>query len=159
MRTLPAFVATLALLAAGAATAATPDPAVAEQLKSLDLTYEIDEDGDYKLVFEAGEDGERSQVVFVRSPVETYGELSVREIWSPGYKSDGKAFPVAVANRLLESSSDQKLGGWIKQEAYAVFVVKIDARSTAQQLRDAIEAASEVADTVEAELTPGKDEF
>lgn len=65
--------------------AAEPDKAVGRVLKQLDYPYEIDEDGDYKLVFDAGED--RTQLVFVRSSVEEFGSHKIREIWSPGYNS------------------------------------------------------------------------
>lgn len=159
MRTTSLSTASMLLALMGAAHAGTPDPTVEKQLKSMDVHYDVDDDGDYKVIFETGKDGARSQVVFVRSPVESYGSLRVRELWSPGYRASGEAFPASVANRLLESSQDQKLGGWVKQGEYAVFVVKIDAGASAQQLRDAMEAASEVADEIEAELTPGKDDL
>ncbi|MFZ5657500.1 MAG: hypothetical protein ACOY37_10670 [Pseudomonadota bacterium] len=151
-----ALLLALVLLAPAARAA---DARLEAQLTSLDYTYKVDEDGDYRLVFETGDDGSRSQLVYVRSPVETLGEHRVREIWAPGYHSPGDSFPANVANRLLEASHDVKLGGWTKQGRYAVFVVKVSADATAAQLRDAIEAAAESADEIEAELTPGKDEL
>lgn len=147
----------LALLASPAAWAA--DARLEAQLKALDYTYKIDDDGDYQLVFETGEDGDRSQLVYVRVPVETYGAHRVREIWAPGYEAPGDTFPAVVANRLLEASHDVKLGGWTKQGRYAVFVVKVAANASNDELRDAIEAAAESADEMEAELTPGKDDL
>ncbi|MEG2805853.1 hypothetical protein [Stenotrophomonas sp.] len=131
--------------------AAEPDKAVGKVLKELDYPYEIDQDGDYKLVFDAGND--RSQLVFVRSAVEEYGSHRIREIWSPGYNAPGKQFPAAVANRLLEDSQDAKLGGWVKQEQLAMFVVKVDANANKDVLSDAIDAAMRTADAMEAELT------
>ncbi|GAB2519558.1 hypothetical protein [Lysobacter humi (ex Lee et al. 2017)] len=156
MRTFP-ILALLGLAFCDSAFAGTPDAALAKQLESLDYKYEVDKDGDFEMVFEAGEKGERSQIVYVRSPVETYGALRVREVMSPAYEASGDALPAAIANRLLESAQEQKLGGWVKQGRYAIFVVKIDAAASAEQLRDALEAAVEVADRMEAELTPGKD--
>ncbi|HZH44526.1 MAG TPA: hypothetical protein VEY50_10640 [Lysobacter sp.] len=144
-------------LAPVAATAAEPDPLIGRQLKSLEYDYEIDEDGDYKLLFEL--DGGRTQLVFVRSSVETFGTHRIREIWSPGYESKGKSFPADVANRLLTDSHESKLGAWVKQEQYAVFVVKISADADAKELDDAIEAAFRTADQLESELSPGKDAF
>ena len=131
--------------------AAEPDKAVGRVLKQLDYPYEIDEDGDYKLVFDAGED--RTQLVFVRSSVEEFGSQQVREVWSPGYHSSTDAFPAAVANRLLEDSQDAKMGGWVKQQKVAMFVVKLDAAASAEALSDAIDAASRTADAIELELT------
>jgi hypothetical protein len=152
---LPALL--IALAAAGSATAATEaDKAVARHLDKLGYTYEVDEDGDYRMVFDV--EGDRTQMVYVRSAVEDFGTHNIREIWSPGYSTKTKQFPVAVANRLLEDSQDAKMGGWVKQDTTAMFVVKIDADATADQLSDAIDAAIRTADAMELELTK-KDEF
>jgi len=64
-----------------------------------------------------------------------------------------------VANRLLEHSHGVILGGWTKQNTYAMFVVKLPVNATAKQLRDAAEAASDCADEIEKEFTGTKDEF
>lgn len=144
----------------GTGAAPQPDQAVGRLLDSLGYKHETDEDGDYKLVFGLGEEKDsRSQLVFVRSPIETYGSHRVREVWSPGYLSDRDAFPADVANRLLEASQENKLGSWVKQGRYAVFVVRLPADASASQLDDALEAAMQSADQMEAELTPGKDEL
>ena len=138
----------------------TPDPLVRQHLDALEYEYEVDEDGDYRLVFEvAGSTEKRSQLVYVRSPVETYGVLRLREVWAPGYKASGTDFPAAVANRLLAATQDNKIGAWAKQDEYAVFVVKLPADADAKALDDAIDAAITSADAMEAELTPGKDEL
>lgn len=142
------------------AASAKADPAVGRLLDQLGYTYEVDEEGDYKLVFGLGEDKSgRSQLVYVRSPVETYGAHRIREIWSPAYLSPADGFDAGVANRLLEATQDSKLGAWAKQDRYAVFVVKLAVDATADQLDDAIEAAIQSADEMEARLTPGQDDF
>lgn len=149
----------LAALAAapGLALAADADPAVGRQLDSLDYTYEIDADGDYQMVFDM-EDG-RTQLVYVRSNIENYGSLSVREIWSPGFRIKGNEFPAAVANRLLLDSNNAKIGSWVRQGDMAMYVVKIDSNASADNLSDAIDAAIKTADKLEQELTLGADEF
>jgi hypothetical protein len=144
-------------LAGAAEPAATPDPAIRAQLDKLGYKHEVDEDGDFKLTFSMKDD--RTQLVFVRSQVETYGSHRVREIWSPAYLADQDQFPVEVANRLLQDSQDSKIGAWAKQGRYAVFVVKLPADASAEQLDDAIDAAIRSADEMEASLTPGKDQF
>lgn len=144
-------IAALMTAAAGSAVAGEPDRAIGRLLDSLEYKYEVDEDGDYRLVFEL--DNDRTQLVYVRSNVESYGTHNVREIWSPGYKSPSPDFPASVANRLLDDSNASKLGAWVKQQDLAVFVVKIDADATAKQLSDAIDAASASADEIELELT------
>ena len=139
--------------------ARTPaDAGIKAQLEQLDYEYEIDDDNDYKLVFKIG-DEDRSQIVYIRSPVETYGEHRVREIWSPAYKSPTADFPALIANRLLEDADTKKLGGWVKQDQYAIFVVKIDANADKEALDDALDAAMSAADAMEAELTPGQDDL
>ena len=145
----------LAVLAPSFALAA--DPYVERQLDGLGYAYEIDEDGDYKMVFDLA-DG-RTQIVYVRSPVESFGSLRVREIWSPGFVVEGNAFPAAVANRLLSDSNGAKVGAWVRQGSTAMYVVKIDASASAEQLSDAISAAITTADKLEQELTLGKDAF
>lgn len=146
----------LATAAAGSAFAGEPDRAVGRVLDTLKYKYEVDSDGDYQLVFEMDDD--RTQLVFVRSTVETYGSHHVREIWSPGYKSEGPQFPALVANRLLEDSNDSKLGGWVKQGDVAMFVVKVDADASSEVISDAIDAAAKSADAIELEMT-SKDEY
>ena len=151
----------LLLLLATPARAADPvpaaDPALAKQLNAMQIKYTVDEDGDYQMTFEL-EDG-RTQLVFARSPVESYGSNRVREIWSPGYKYSTPELDAKVANRLLEHSGEVIMGGWVRHKTMAMFVVKVAEDATPQQLRDAIEAAAACADTIEKELTPGKDEL
>ena len=142
------------------AVATDADPAIKAQLDELGLEFEVDEDGDYQLVFNL-DDGGRSQLVYVRSAVEDYGSYRIREIWSPAYRASGDEFSAAVANRLLEASDSIKLGGWVKQGPHAVFVVKIPADASSTQLSDAIEAAINTADEMEQELETekGADQF
>ena len=167
MRTTATFLATLAL-GLGLATPGfaqdktakkAGDPAVAAQLKALEYKYEIDEDGDYRLLFDVDDESKRTQLVFVRSNVESYGGHSVREVWSAGYKASGDAFPANVANRLLEASMDSKMGGWGKQGPAAIYIVRIPANADKDTLDRALTAAIDSADEMEAELTPGKDDL
>ncbi|UNK49970.1 hypothetical protein MNR01_02715 [Lysobacter sp. S4-A87] len=166
MRLLAALLIALSSMPAVAADTGMPagetqrpvaDPLVARHLDSLKYRYEVDEDGDYKLTFEV--DDKRSQLAYVLSSTEKFGNLEVREIWSPAYRSGDGPFPVDVANRLLEDSQTSKLGGWVKQGSMAVFVVKIPADAAAGELDDALDFVLRSADQMEAALTQGKDEF
>lgn len=167
MRPIPLHVALLALglllpgitLAQDTKPKAQPDKAIEAQLKALDYKYEIDNDGDYKLVFDMDEEGKRSQLVFVRSVVEDYDGHKTRDILSPGYRASGDALPANVANRLLDASMDNLMGGWGKQDNIAVFIVRIPADASNEMLDAAITAAINSADQMEAELTPGQDDF
>lgn len=155
-----------ALFAAGSVSAADTDTGAAEagadagigkQLGELDYKYEIDEDNDYKLVMEV--EGDRTQLVYVRSPVHQYGSQTIREVWSPAYRIEGGRFPAPVSDRLLEDSHASVLGAWVKQGEHAIFVVKLAADAGTAALDDAIEAAVTTADAMENELAPGTDEF
>jgi hypothetical protein len=145
------------MAAAPAALAGPPDPSVKALLDAEGLSYEVDKDGDYQVIFDVG--NERSQLVWIRSAVERYGSLRVREIWSAGFKHAGKPLSAAQANRLLEHAHSLILGGWTRQKEFAMFVVKVPADATQQQLRDGAEAAANGADQIEKEFTPGKDDL
>ena len=147
----------LVLAAQTAIAADAPDPVVKKQLDSLKMKYEVDKDNDFKIVMDVGEG--RTQLAYIRSNTETYGANKVREIWSPGYKGETEVLPVKVANRLLDHSNSVKMGGWVKQKAMAVFVVKLSVNASAQELQDALEAAVKSADELEQEFTGKKDEF
>lgn len=149
----------LVLLAIGLVSvpAFAQDARIKQQLDAIGHDYEVDDDGDYKMVFET-ENG-RSQLVFVISNVERYGAHKVREIWAPAYQAPGDDFPAVVANKLLEDSEENKLGAWVKQGDMAIYVVKIDAEASSDELDDAIEYAVKIADRMEIVLTDGDDEF
>lgn len=146
------LIALALLVLAGPLQAADADPAIAKQLKDLGYEYEVDQDGDYKLLMAAGDAG-RSQIVFIRSAVETYGKQQVREIWSYAYKAPGDTLPAVVANRLLDASNSLILGGWVKQGGAAVYVAKIPADADLEELNDAVAAAAASADEMELALT------
>jgi len=151
--------AVLAAAAAQAAVAATtPDAGVRRALEAKATPFEVDDDGDYKITVNFKDEG-RTQLVFVRSVVETYRNHRVREIWSYGYRSDKDQFSALVANRLLDASNRVILGSWVKQSKSAVFVVKVSADASADELDAAIDAAATAADEMEKELTEGRDEF
>ncbi|MBS0211691.1 MAG: hypothetical protein JSR26_00740 [Proteobacteria bacterium] len=149
--------ALLLALAGLPALAATSDPVVERQLDSLKLKYQVDKDGDYKLVYDLGNG--RTQLVWVRSKTYTYRSNQIREIWSPGYRSATDAIPERVANRMLDNSNEVKLGGWVKQGKVGMFVIKVSTDASAEELGDAIRAAASTADDLEQEFSGKKDEF
>lgn len=151
----PLLLATGLLSVVPAVIAQEADRRVGQQLDALGHNYEIDEDGDYRMTFDV--DGERTQLVYVRSTTHEYGSHVIREIWSPGYRAPNGRFPAPVATRLLEDSDDSILGAWTRQGEYAMFVVKLPASASARQLDDAINAAVATADAMENELAPGTD--
>jgi len=157
MKKLFAAIAGATLLIGSPAFAGTPDNVVKAQLDSKGVKYEIDKDGDFKILYKVG--GGRTQICWVRSTVNTYGSLKIREIWSPGYKSESNDFPALIANTLLDKNHGVKLGAWEAQDSMAMFVTKVPADANADQLVDAIEATVNSADEVEKEITGDKDEY
>jgi hypothetical protein len=156
MKSLSVLFALACLALPLSASAAEPDAVVEAQLRKMGTPYEIDSDGDFKIVVRVSED--RTQLVWVRSVVEETEHLRIREIWSPGYHTDQRNFPAAIANDLLARSNLLKLGSWVKQEGTAMLVVKIDAAASAEELDEAIDLAAISADAVELDLT-GKDDL
>jgi len=133
------------------------DARVGKALKEAGVKYSIDEDGDYKVIFDTG-DG-RTQLAYVRSATNEYRNFEVREIWSFGYRADGDDFPALVANTLLEDTFSKKLGAWTKSGSSAIFVVRISANADAESLFSALNLAVTSADEMEEKLTGDKDQF
>ncbi len=139
------------------AVATEADNVVRAQLDRLGIKYEIDNDGDFKIVQPAGEG--RTQMSWVRSQVSEYKSLRIREIMSIGYRADGNELPADIARQLLRDTHEKKLGAWTRQGGMAIFVTKIPADADADQLKLALDATRETADTMEKTLTGAKDEF
>jgi hypothetical protein len=138
------------------------DPRVKALLDQIGYKYEINADGDYKLIPVATENG-RSQLAYVISKTQQYSTLEIREIMSPAFLSTGP-LSAAVANRLLRENSEVKFGAWRVelhnngQKYLALFAVQINANSDAETLRLAIKSVLLVADRMEKELT-GTDDY
>lgn len=105
------------LVACNLQAASPADASIGKKLDAQQLKYEVDGDGDYKLLFETA-DG-RSQVVWVNSAVETLGGMRIREVISIGGKlakvksaEDISAQAVLTSGAMMQSSN-QKLGGWV----------------------------------------------
>jgi hypothetical protein len=138
----------------------TSDARVKAALDKAGLKYEVDRDGDFKLVMELPNG--RTQLVFVRSETQKLNDsYEIREIISPAFKSDG-AFSGEVANRLLTDSARKKLGGWQTisdgKSSIAIFCSKVMANTNAESLIASIQATVLTADEMEKQLT-NKDDF
>ena len=67
----------------GTQRSAGADATVGQQLDALGYRYNVDKDGDYQLTFEL--EGERSQLVYVLSGVESLGAPPHPASWAPAY--------------------------------------------------------------------------
>ncbi|MBQ4480589.1 MAG: hypothetical protein II943_08120 [Victivallales bacterium] len=157
----------LALCAALTATfiqfvvAAEADPRISVALKRNDIKFDIDEDGDYQIIFETDEDSGRSQLIFVNSSVEKYGSLEIREIWSFGYRvPDGSTVPASVIKKAVISSNDYIIGSWelLKSERSLIYCAKMPANLDDDTLIKTIISVGNRADEFEKE-TLGTDDL
>jgi len=131
------------------------DLRVRRALESQGLEFEIDADGDYRVIMAWSEDG-RSQLVFVNSNTETLGDAEIREVWTVGYKKETTELAQRVAAKLLEASSTYKIGAWEVvwrgETVLAVLNAKIPADATPKFLGEVINVVSATADETEKEL-------
>ena len=134
------------------------DPRVSTLLDQLQIRYEIDPDGDFKLVFDLGNG--RSQVAFVNSSTERFGGFEIRETWSIAHISDGP-LDADLANELLQRSRRLKFGGWgvdlRGDRHHIIFTVHLSADSDAAALMQALEITLSMSDELERELTGDHD--
>lgn len=142
-------------------TTPTADVRVATALQEAALKYEIDQDGDYRILIEYSDEG-RSQLVWTNSQTYALGDaLEVREVWSVAYEVP-TVLPVTLANQLLQRNFDQIMGNWqimtINGGSYVVFAAKVPADLAAEELAAIVYAVSETADDFEVEMMVG-DEF
>ena len=156
--------ARLVLGTLGAAALLAPLPTQAEdnsvksRLDSVGQKYEIDKDGDFKLVFNfTGE--KRTQLVFVSGAASAVaGGLQVRNIYSAVAKVKEDEIAGKAAD-LLAANNRYKIGAYEIGGQYAWFSIKIPDNATGAQLLDAIQTVASVADDKEKELSGARDTF
>lgn len=136
------------------------DPRVKSMLDRLELTYEVDGDHDYKLIYDMGDD--RTQAVWVISDTNTFSGLEIRELWSFVYEADRHELPAAVADRLMTASRDLIVGSYEAGDAEegrrAVLIYRLPTDLSPATFGDALSSIAQVADEMEKELTDA-DEF
>jgi len=127
-------------------------------LDDIGLKYQIDDDGDFKLMNQF--DNGRSHVIFINSSTEKYNKLEIREIWSVAYVS-GNTLSPATMRDLLTDNGTKKLGSWkiakMSGNEAAVFYAQIAADCDQATLLSALQIVSQAADEMEAKLTQKDD--
>ena len=146
--------AALAITVAGAANA--EDASVARRLDAENLTYKVDQDGDYRSTFNYSSEN-RTQLVFVSGRTETVSGAAIREIFSPAadMKADGVSGTKAIA--LMEKSGDQKIGAWEIRSGTLYYVIKYPEPIAASHLHALMNLAATAADNMEIEISGSKD--
>ncbi len=129
------------------------DSRVKALLDKADLKYEVDTDGDFKLVNGVGNG--RTQVVFINSNTYQLQHMEMRQVWSVGYVSDG-VMPPSIAKDLLRENAEIKLGGWevrgFSGVETGIFRVQIAADADLTALALALSVVGKTADEKEKEL-------
>lgn len=144
-----------ALLALAPPPSSAGDASVEARLDARGIKYEVDGDGDYKVVVSYKAEN-RTQLVFVSGATESIQGLQVREVFSPA----GKVGADAIAGKalaLLEGSRTLKIGAWEVAGDVLYYVIKLPDSVDAAQLEAAIDIAAETADNKEIELSGDKD--
>ena len=123
-------------------------------LEELQLNYDIDSDGDFRVGFEL-EDG-RAQLGFIRSETTQFGKFDIREIFAVAHVSEGP-LNADLANALLIYNAHVKLGSWRVErqsddKCVVVFAVQIAALTDAASLYTALRLVIDTADNVESKL-------
>lgn len=134
------------------------DASVAERLEAAGTKYEVDKDGDYKVLISWTKE-KRSQVVFVSGKTEQANGLSVREIFAPAAIVEKHRVGGKQALELLKASGNAKLGSWEIRGGEVYFVAKIVDDITAKGLDSVIAIVAEMADDMEITLTKGADDL
>ena len=129
------------------------DQRVEALLKTAELKYEVDKDGDFKLIYTLNEN--RTQIAWILSKTNKLGDLEIREIWSLAILSESQ-IEGDTAVKLLELNSRYKLGSWqirkMGEKYAAVFSAQIAADTDDATLKTTLQAVTSTADEVEKEL-------
>lgn len=121
------------------------------------LNYEVDEDGDYKLVVKFS-DG-RTQLVFLISKTYETGGTEVREIWAPVHL-DASELSSGDLTGLMSESNGFILGSYeILSESSVILNCKVPVGLDDQTLVETIVMTAVRADEKEKELNGGTDEL
>lgn len=147
-----------AFLALAAPTASAADPALEALLKAANLPYEVDEDGDYKIVYDWSKE-KRSQLVYVAGTAEELSGVKLYKIFSPAKVMDDAGIDPALAKRLLGENSQYKFGAWEVAGKTLYFRGNVQAGMPAAQFETLVSVIAGTADDMELELTPGKDDL
>jgi hypothetical protein len=157
MRHAIVFAALAAALACAPGHASAADAGIEALLQQAGTPYEIDKDGDYKIVIEWSKE-KRSQLVYVGGTPETFADMPVYDVFAPAMASGEEGLARADANALLKASGTLKMGAWELRGDGAYFAVKVPAGTlTAGQFDKILSLAAETADNYELEHSDADD--
>ncbi|SFC68081.1 hypothetical protein SAMN05421780_10864 [Flexibacter flexilis DSM 6793] len=137
------------------------DNRVKAKLDEWGVKYEISEKGNFKLVFDMGEN--RTQLVIINSNTYDYNNIEVREIYSTAAKGNKSGdFAHSDLFTLLRDNADKKIGAWQIDGTEGTYRLNFSLRASAvsglENLKSMVQLAAKVADAKEKLLSKG-DEF
>ncbi|TKS54005.1 hypothetical protein E4582_03935 [Luteimonas yindakuii] len=121
-----------------------PGDVVPALLAEAGIGYEVDGDGDYRVVFSWAQES-RTQMVFVSGHTEDVAGRRIREVFSPAAQLE-EALDADTANALLRDSQTRKLGAWELAGDVLYYVIKLPEPLDAPLLELALSIAAETAD-------------
>ena len=132
---------------------AKADKRLIKEMDKTGLKYDIDKDGDVKLILKFSND-KRSQIIYVRSATSEFHGLEIRKVMSPGYKIK-KRIPHRILERMLQQNMKTKIGAWSllgnNKTSLGMFVAQISAEADSDVIKKVIEAVAVTADEFEKE--------
>lgn len=136
------------------------DAHIAECLRELGLTYQMDEDGDFRLVLRL--ENNRSQICIIKSGADEIFGQRARKVYSPALRSFGP-FDPRTADILLKENAALLAGNWLvsadsEDTHLAIFQISLPHDASASHLGDVITGVTLIADQMEQRLS-GRDEF
>ncbi len=129
------------------------DPRVAAMLKNMNIAYQVTSNGNYEIEYDLASG--RTQYVYIMSETQKYRGMEVREIWSnAGVMEEDPDFDLLYA--LMEESGSNKIGAWALEKndegILLYYSIKLPLSHSADDLRQSISFAAEVADSWESDL-------
>ena len=136
------------LLAAGGTAAHAQDASVRQRLESRGMKYEIDKDGDFRVVLSI-RGTKRTQQVFVSGGVQTIGSVAIRKVFSPAAVLSRNPVDGARALELLRDAATDKIGSWEIQGGVLYLVAKLPDSASAAELATVMDMLTALADDME----------
>ena len=150
--------AVLACCLLATAPLAHADASVEKRLSERGIKFERDDDGDYRVVYNYGDEG-RTQLAYVSGNTETTRSFVVREVFAPPGHVDDDRIGLERALKLLADSRQSKLGSWELAGKVLYYVIKLPDDVSAAALEAALDTAATQADNMEIELSGDRDRY
>ena len=134
------------------------DASVEKRLNERGIKFERDKDGDYRVVYNYGDEG-RTQLAYVSGSTETTRSFVVREVFAPAGHVDEDRIDLARTLKLLADSRQSKLGSWEVAGKVLYYVIKLPDDVSAAALEAALDTVATQADNMEIELSGDRDRY